>query len=161
MGLSKTTLLTLCCLPMIWSEISRADDSGEHEDIADRISGTWVLQQVSSQQSLHRLAPTTIAPALTTPHIRGFCLRVPWHAIDGDFSLLESGLMLARSHNVDYSIRFMAGRHTPKRVLERGCLFYTKKDRQGRDEKIPSVPKPGVMFSYPLSPSRDTRRWQR
>ena len=138
MGPSTRFLLTLLCLPAIWFETSRADDSGEQEIVSDRISGTWVLQQVSSREDLDRLTPTAIAPALETPHIRGFCLRVPWHAIDKDFTLLESGLTLARSHNVDYSIRFMAGRHVPKRVFERGCPFYTKKDRQGQDEKIPT-----------------------
>jgi hypothetical protein len=118
----------LLCPLTIRLEASRAE---EHETIADQISGTWVLQQASSQKELDRLARKTIAPALKTPHIRGFCLRVPWHAIDGDFSLLESGLALARSYNVDCSIRFMAGRHVPKRILERGCPFYMKKDRQG------------------------------
>ena len=131
-------LLTLCCLPMIWPDLSRAGNSEGHGSIAARISGTWVLQQVSSQIELDRLAPKTMASALTTPHIRGFSLRVPWHAIDEDFSLLDSGLTLARSHNVDYSIRFMAGRHVPERVFERGCPFYTKKDRHGREEKIPT-----------------------
>ena len=58
---------------------------------AQEICGTWVLQQVSSRDELDRLVPTTISPALKTPHVRGFCLRVPWKAIDRDFSLLEAG----------------------------------------------------------------------
>ena len=63
---------------------------------AERICGTWVLQQVSSRNELERLVPTTISPALKTPHIRGFSLRVPWKAVDQDFSLLEAGRDIAR-----------------------------------------------------------------
>jgi len=106
--------------------------------VEDRIEGTWVLQQVSSRQQLDRLAETTIGPALETPHIRGFCLRVPWHAIDQDFALLQAGRKLARSRGVDYSIRFMAGRHSPSRLFEKGCPCYVKKNQQGRDERIPT-----------------------
>ena len=85
--------------------------------LAERIRGTWVLQQVSSCEELERLQTTTVGAALKTPHIRGFCIRVPWHAIDRDFALIESALELAQAHHVDCSIRFMAGRHTPQRVF--------------------------------------------
>ncbi len=110
---------------------------GRADGVAERISGTWVLQQVASRQELEQLAAKTIVPALQTPQIRGFCIRVPWQAIDTDFSLLESGLKLAQAQHVDYSVRFMAGRHTPARVFESGCPFYLKQDRQGRDERVP------------------------
>jgi len=108
----------------------------------DSISGTWVLQQVSSQEELTRLVPRTISPALGTSHIRGFCLRVPWKAVDRDFSLLEAGLKIARRHGVEYSIRFMAGRHTPARVFESGARFYRvragKHARASRPERVPA-----------------------
>ncbi len=88
------------------------------------VSGTWVLQQVSSRDELERLLPAVIEPALATPHLRGFCLRVPWRAIDGDFSLLEEGRRVARRHGLAFSVRFMAGRHTPDRVFAAGCRSY-------------------------------------
>jgi hypothetical protein len=90
----------------------------------EAVSGTWVLQQVSGGEELERLAARNIAPALETPHIRGLCLRVPWRAIDRDFSLLDAGQRLARQHGVAFSVRFMAGRHTPDRVFDSGCRFY-------------------------------------
>jgi hypothetical protein len=108
---------------------------------ASRICGTWVLQQVANREELDRIAPTTISPALKTPRIRGFCLRVPWKAIDEDFSLLAAGRDLARRHGVAFSVRFMAGRHTPARVFENGARFYLVPAgrRAGQDigEKVP------------------------
>ena len=101
----------------------------------EAISGTWVLQQVSSEADLARLAPTVLGPALATPGVRGFSLRVPWKAIDTDCRLLEAGLALARKHGVAYSVRFMAGRHTPASVFADGCRFYP---RRGSNEKVPA-----------------------
>ncbi len=101
----------------------------------EAIAGTWVLQQVTSQAELDRLLPKTIGPALKTPHVRGFSLRVPWKAVDQDFALLEAGWKIARDSRVSYSVRFMAGRHTPARVFDRGCRFYLG-GRGGR-EKVP------------------------
>ena len=109
---------------------------------AARIHGTWVLQQVTSRDELERLLPTTILPALKTPHVQGFCLRVPWKAIDRDFSLLEAGHQIARRQGVDYSVRFMAGRHTPQRVFDKGSPFYLVNARHGKGpgaaEKVPA-----------------------
>lgn len=101
---------------------------------ADAIAGTWVLQQAASKAELERMLPKTIGPALKTPHVRGFCLRVPWKAVDKDFALLEAGYEIARQHKVAYSVRFMAGRHTPARVFDTGCRFYVG-GRSG--EKVP------------------------
>ena len=64
---------------------------------AEAVCGTWVLQQVNSREELDRLLPTTLVPALGTPAIRGFSMRVPWKAIDGDFALLDAGLAVARA----------------------------------------------------------------
>ncbi|HUT89682.1 MAG TPA: hypothetical protein VMY37_09310, partial [Thermoguttaceae bacterium] len=116
-----------------------AESSGElhaaEPTSTEAIAGTWVLQQVTDQAELDRLLPKTIGPALKTPHIRGFSLRVPWKAIDQDFGLLEAGWKIARDHGVSYSVRFMAGRHTPAGVFDRECRFYLG-GRGGR-EKIP------------------------
>lgn len=101
------------------------------------ICGTWVLQQVSSPEELRRLLPVAIEPALRTPHVRGFCLRVPWRAIDGDFSLLEEGLRVARHHGVAFSVRFMAGRHTPDRVFDTGCRSYRVRDSEPGRVPVP------------------------
>ena len=122
---------------------------------AEAICGTWILQQVSNLEELERLQPKIIGPALSTPKVRGFCLRVPWKAIDKDFSLLEAGLRIAREHRVAFSVRFMAGRHTPGRVFDKGCRFYTVAKRRRRagpalSEKVP-VPflpdgSPNIIF---------------
>ena len=100
---------------------------------AEAVSGTWALQQVSSKTELNRLR-SQIDAALATPHLRGFCLRVPWQAIDHDFALLEAGLTMARKHRVAFSVRFMAGRHTPARVFDLpSSPFYLR-----RGEKVPT-----------------------
>ena len=101
---------------------------------AEAICGTWVLQQAGSREELERVTPESVGPALATPHLRGFCLRVPWKAVDEDFTLLEAGLTLARERNLAYSVRFMAGRHTPARVFEAGSPFYLNAAR----EKVPA-----------------------
>jgi len=95
------------------------------------VSGTWVLQQVSSLQELEQARPT-LGAALGTPALRGFSLRTPWRSIDADFALLDAGWALARKHNLSFAVRFMAGRHTPSRVFEAGSPFYLR-----GEEKVP------------------------
>ena len=102
---------------------------------AQAIYGTWVLQQVGSASELDRILPTVLASALDTPAIRGFSLRVPWKAIAGDFSVLEAGLKIARARRLAFSLRFMAGRHTPATVFEEGSRFYV---RGATQEKVPA-----------------------
>lgn len=104
------------------------------EDAASRIAGTWVLQQVTSRAELDRIAPRLLEPVLATPGVRGLCLRVPWRAIDGDLGVLEAGLAMAQRHGLAFSVRFMAGRHTPARVFEAGCRSYTTE----RGEEVPA-----------------------
>jgi hypothetical protein len=56
--------------------------------------------------------------------------------VDGDFALLEAGLKIARDHQMNFSVRFMAGRHTPARVFAQGCRFYLTS--RGTREKVPT-----------------------
>jgi len=98
-------------------------------DVAALICGTWALQQVSSRAELERLRAGVIEAALATPHLRGFSLRVPWKAIDEDFSLLEAGRRIARRRELAFSVRFMAGRHTPKRVFDSRCRCYLRRSQ--------------------------------
>jgi len=99
---------------------------------ARAVCGTWALQQVSSRGELQRLLPRRIAPALATPDLRGFSLRVPWKAIARDYSLLDAGRRIARGRRLAFSVRFMAGRHTPAAVFDAGCRHYLRKG-----EKVP------------------------
>ena len=88
-------------LPLLIKALQKlVDHQEEIVSNAEAICGTWVLQQVSSLKELERLYSGTIMPALSTPQVRGFSLRVPWKAIDDNFSLLEAGLRLARKHDV-------------------------------------------------------------
>ena len=95
------------------------------------VSGTWVLQQVSSLQELEQ-ARSMLGVALATPALRGFSLRTPWKAIDADFALLDAGLALAKERKLAFAVRFMAGRHTPARVFEAGSPYYWR-----AEEKVP------------------------
>jgi hypothetical protein len=109
--------------------------TGAHSSNALAISGTWVLQQVSSPGELSRLSESVLKPALATPGLRGFCLRVPWQAIGTNFNLLDQGLLMARANHLAYSLRFMAGRHTPEPVFADGCRFYRSERSR---EKVPA-----------------------
>jgi len=55
---------------------------------------------------------------------------------------LEAGREIARRHGVGYSVRFMAGRHTPERVFDKGARFYLLPPRRragsGGAEKVPA-----------------------
>jgi hypothetical protein len=97
--------------------------AGAEQTNAGAISGTWALQQAGSAEELARLS-RDIGTALETPHLRGFCLRVPWRAADRDLSLIEAGRRLASGHGLEFSVRFMAGRHTPAHVFEAGSPYY-------------------------------------
>jgi len=126
-GLLVVLVIATVCL---FRESLMAADTNLPESIA----GTWVLQQAASPEELHRELRRSLDKALETPKIRGFCLRFPWKAADEDFSLIEAGLEIARDHGVAYSIRFMAGRHTPDRVFGKGCRFYL--GGRGGNEKV-------------------------
>ncbi len=128
------TVLTLAFSAAMawWNGLSA---SAAEADLLAAVSGTWVLQQASSRQELESLLTRAIAPAIATPHVRGFCLRVPWRAIEGDFSLLDAGLKIAQQHRLAFSVRFMAGRHTPETVFQKGCRYYLG-GRTGQ-EKVP------------------------
>ena len=73
---------------------------GADTSLPESIAGTWVLQQAASPDELHRELRRSLAKALRTPTIRGFCLRFPWKAADEDFTLIEAGLKIARDHGV-------------------------------------------------------------
>ena len=137
-------LLVLFASASIAAVPSAGELHGAERTTAEAIAGAWVLQQVTDKAELDRLLPKTIGPALKTPYVRGFCLRVPWKAIDQDFALLQAGWKIARDHEVSYSVRFMAGRHTPARVFDRGCRFYLG-GRSGREE----VPMPFMEDGSP------------
>ncbi len=103
---------------------------------ADAVKGTWALRQASSIDELQRSMPE-IEKALKTPGLRGFSLRCQWKNLQNnnqyDFSLLEEGLRIARAHNLDFSVRFMAGRHSPEDVFAAGSPYYLS-----GQEKIPT-----------------------
>ncbi len=97
------------------------------------VCGTWVLQQVADASELKRSQPALEA-ALATPGLRGFSLRAPWHAIDQNFGLLDAGHAIAEAAKVGFSMRFMAGRHTPARVLDLGgCASHLR-----NGERVPT-----------------------
>ena len=72
-------------------------------------------------------------------------MRVPWRAIDADFALLEAGLAVARERGLAFSVRFMAGRHTPARVFAAGCPSYR---HRGERVPVPFLPdgSPNTVF---------------
>lgn len=91
--------------------------------LSGSVCGTWVLQQVMSEPELRYRTPA-LDTVLESPGVTGLSLRFPWNAIDTDFSVLEEGLAIARRHGKEFSVRFMAGRHTPARVFDAGAPNY-------------------------------------
>jgi hypothetical protein len=100
--------------------------------LSSAVCGTWVLQQASSVTELRNLK-SQIDAALNLPGVVGFSLRFPWKSVDTNFALLNEGLSYAQAHGKQFSIRFMAGRHTPARVFDAGSPFYLK-----GAEKVPA-----------------------
>lgn len=86
----------------------------------NRSCGTWVLQQVGSAAELDGWA-ARIDAALALPGVVGLSLRVPWDALDEDPTLLDRGLALAEARGKEFTVRFMAGRWTPRSVFEEGA----------------------------------------
>ncbi|MBK7862712.1 MAG: hypothetical protein IPJ65_29705 [Archangiaceae bacterium] len=107
--------------------------TGDRYANARRISGTWVLQQIDSAAQLQSMLAGSLGDALDTPGVRGFSMRVAWSAVDQDFSLLNAGLKAARDRGLEFTPRFMAGRHSPARVFAGGAPYYLK-----GSEKVPA-----------------------
>ncbi len=99
---------------------------------AEAVAGAWVLQQTGSLAELERMQGA-IEAALELDGVVGFSQRAPWKSIDESLELLEAGKRLADRKGKAYSLRFMAGRHTPARVFEVGCPHYLNKG-----EKVPA-----------------------
>lgn len=102
-------------------------------DLVELTSGTWVLQQVpeavggNPMADLKRLRPK-IEAALALPGIVGLSIRFPWNQVDLDGTTTTHQLLdLARTiaGTKQLAIRFMAGRHTPKRVFDAGASRFT------------------------------------
>jgi hypothetical protein len=85
------------------------------------LGGTWVLIQVQSAPSLSAQSDW-ISDALTDFDVRGLSVRVPWRSLNT--SILDTGKALADAAGRAYSIRFMAGRHTPEAVFSAGSPYY-------------------------------------
>ena len=96
--------------------------------------GTWVLEQVTSATSLDNAA-ADIRRALAQPGVTGLSLRVPWTLIDRDLTPLTEARALARAAGKRFSVRFLAGRWTPKRVFDAGAYSFVTRGGQ-------RVPKP-------------------
>ena len=105
--------------------------------------GTWVLQQVSSKADLERQAPA-IDAALANSGVAGLSVRVPWSAIDTDFSVLNSAAALAKARGKQLSVRFMAGTSTPARVFNEGAHYFTVGTKK--------IPKPFSNTGVPGNP---------
>jgi len=99
-----------------------------------QVCGTWVLQQVTPAAQVLPRVPASLTRSLLFSDLRGLSLSYPWRLADDDLSLLDSGLEAARRFGVDYSVRFMAGQHTPTRIFDAGAHYYEQSGHK--------VPKP-------------------
>ena len=127
---------------------------------AEAICGTWPTQQVGGHQpgqtskaQFDELEENTIRPALLFKDVRGFSHRFPWFEIDTSMALAERGLALARNCNVDYCIRFMAGRYTPERVYKAGCRYIEVQQKGPFNDSPEAVTKVPVPFNEDGSPN--------
>lgn len=86
---------------------------------------TWVLQQINDRDHLEQLAPRLRRAVADTDAV-GISLRFPWDTLERDPTLLDRGRELTDR----FSVRFMAGQHTPAGAL--GAASYSITTRQGR-----------------------------
>lgn len=145
--MSRSSLLLLSLL-VGGAVFLRAEGKSSAASNVEAVTGIWVLQQVGSIEELKRLEPA-IDDALANFDTVGFCLRYPWRAADKDFALLEEGRRIATKHGKVFSVRFMAGRHTPDRVFDDGCPHYRVRawgQRTGT-ERVPSPVQPDGAFN--------------
>jgi chitodextrinase len=126
----RATMLSLVVLTL--PALSQVSAQAAATPLSNAVCGTWVLQQVSGSTELRNLR-TQIDAALSLPGVVGLSLRFPWKSVDTSFALLDEGVAIARAKNKAFSIRFMAGRHTPTRVFDQGSPFYMK-----GNEKVPA-----------------------
>jgi len=131
---STALLAAIAIFFMGWSMTRNDTAVGTPQNLRAEVCGTWLLHQVMNLAQLESDADA-IDAALAQPGTIGLSLRVPWNAIDGDLTILERGLEMAQARNKQYSIRFMAGRHTPGRVFDAGAHHYLNESNQ-------RVPKP-------------------
>ena len=87
--------------------------------------GTWVLQEAASVRALNHAAPK-IRRALSWNGVTGLSLRVPWRALEPRkgvyrFKILKRAREIAGSNEL--SIRFMAGRNTPKGRMGHSMVY--------------------------------------
>jgi hypothetical protein len=71
---------------------------------------------------------------VTVPAVSGFSLRFPWSAVDEPDrlgSLLSAGKRVADENGLKFSVRFMAGRSTPQRLLVQMGTAYTASNAAG------------------------------
>lgn len=86
----------------------------------------WVLQEVTSKSQLLTVYRSQIANCkATVPAVGGFGLRIAWDNYLADKSIIDAGKMIADENGLDFSFRFMAGRHTPAAVLTQMGPNYT------------------------------------
>lgn len=107
--------------------------------LVSKICGTWALQQADSYTDFYNRYRFTTANAMSYENIRGFSFRLPWKAATDNNGLVDQFRQAdalinqyvpgtPRQSGKDYSIRFMAGRHTPQYVFDNGAYFYTLTD---------------------------------
>jgi hypothetical protein len=139
---TAVTLLALAGLPALAPIPASA---ATPTPLSSSICGTWVLQQVSSVTELRNLR-TQIDAALSLPGVVGLSLRFPWKPVDTNFTLLDEGLAYARAKGKAFSIRFMAGRHTPARVFDAGSPYYVLASGEKTPSPFYSNGSPNVVF---------------
>ena len=122
-------LLSLPALTPAQTDVRDAVGAASPHDLR----GTWVLQQIENAAHLSSLE-SQVRAALRVPGVRGFSMRVRWNLIDTrtdtstvpNFALLQQGYEIAASEGKEFTVRFMAGRHTPARILNHpDCPRYT------------------------------------
>lgn len=99
------------------------DPEPDPVSVYDLLAGVHVLHQApqnaggTKAQAMGELdrQASAVRAALAVPGVVGFGVRVPWNLIDTDLDLLDRAREIAGDSQL--TIRFMAGRHTPQRIL--------------------------------------------
>jgi hypothetical protein len=101
----------------------------------------WALEQAETAAEVLGTYRAQVADARNTvPAVSGFSLRFPWSAVDEPRtlgSLLSAGKRVADENGLKFSVRFMAGRSTPSRLLAQMGPAYTASSAAGEVFPMP------------------------
>lgn len=103
--------------------------------------GAWLLQQINTRTQWNTWL-TKMSQVLDEPSCVGLSMRMSWDAYEADPGILDLGYDLAVSKGKKFTIRFMAGEHTPSRVFASGAYSFQSNLGTDQQPRMATIPQP-------------------